>query len=121
MTRIALILCASLSTLAACSIPSSEPSFDSTNPADRTRAIAGAARNPDPQHLRGLIAELDSTDPAQRMFAIRTLQRLTGQTLGYRHSAPEAERAEAVERWVDWYQARSTDQDQTNPPSQTAG
>ena len=101
----ALLALATALPLAACSVPSSEASFDSTNPADRTRAMAQAGQNPTPKQVRGLITELDSEDPAQRMFAIRTLERLTGETRGFRHAAPEPERAEAVDRWVEWYES----------------
>jgi len=91
--------------LAACSVPSSEASFNSSNPADRTRAIAQAGQDPTPERVRGLITELESADPAQRMFAIRTLERLTGETRGFRHAAPEPDRAQAVDRWVEWYES----------------
>jgi hypothetical protein len=45
---------------------------------------------------------LDSDDPAARLVAIRALERITGQTLGYDHAGPEHERRLAVERWMEW-------------------
>ncbi|VAX40019.1 hypothetical protein MNBD_PLANCTO03-1271, partial [hydrothermal vent metagenome] len=38
-----------------------------------------------------------------RMVAILALERLTGETLGYDHAAVEAQREDAVARWVEWY------------------
>ncbi len=49
-----------------------------------------------------LVECLASDDPAVRLAAIGTLERLTGTTLGYRASAPPAERADAVQRWKAW-------------------
>lgn len=85
-----------------CSLPEPKTSFDSPNPAARTRAMARAARTGDTSHIPELIEMLDSDDPAVRMLAINTLERLTGQTLGYDHGAPPAERHRAIDRWVQW-------------------
>ena len=63
-------------------------------------AIANAARDGDRSALRRIIESLDSDDPAIRMLAISTLQRLTGQTMDYRPYDPPAQRQAAVERWV---------------------
>jgi len=38
---------------------------------------------------------------------IRALERLTGQTRGYRHSDPAPVREEAIERWVLWWRTAS--------------
>lgn len=58
----------------------------------------------DQSKIPELIAALDSDDSAVRLTAIRTLERLTGQTLGYDHAAAEAERRAATDRWVEWYE-----------------
>jgi hypothetical protein len=47
------------------------------------------------------------------VFAIHTLEQLTGQTLGYDHAAPRQERAEAIRRWADWYARHQQDPPQT--------
>lgn len=87
----------------ACGGCSSPPGgFDSPDPAARTHAIAEAARTEDAAAIPELIALLDSDDAAVRLLSIRTLERLTGRTMGYEHYAPEAERREAVRRWVAW-------------------
>lgn len=49
-----------------------------------------------------LIRQLESNDPAARLFAIRTLEALTGETLGYDYAGHPWERSEAVARWTAW-------------------
>jgi hypothetical protein len=76
--------------------------FDSPEPGKRIEAATEAARRRDTGAIRPLISMLDSDDPAARMVAIRALERITGQTHGYDHAAPEDERRRAVERWMEW-------------------
>lgn len=76
--------------------------FDSPEPAARITAAVEAADRGDRSAIPALIGLLDSDDPATRLVAIRSLERLTGETLGYDHAALEAQREEAVLRWVDW-------------------
>ncbi|MCL4742188.1 MAG: hypothetical protein KJZ54_08290 [Phycisphaerales bacterium] len=77
--------------------------FDSPEPAARLDAAAKAAREGDLGSLAELIRMLESSDPASRLAAIRALERLTGETMGYDHAGSVPERAEAVERWWVWY------------------
>lgn len=77
--------------------------FDSPEPAARIEAAVEAAESGDTSAIPDLIVLLDSDDPATRLVAIRSLERLTGQTLGYDHAAPRPEREEAVARWVEWH------------------
>lgn len=76
--------------------------FDSPEPGKRIEAAARAAETGDRTAVRPLISMLDSDDPAARLVAIRALERITGRTLGYDHASPEAQRREAVERWISW-------------------
>jgi HEAT repeat protein len=78
--------------------------FDSPEPAARIEAAVEAADRGDRGAIPDLIALLESDDPATRLVAIRSLERLTGETLGYDHAAGEYEREEAVERWVEWHE-----------------
>ena len=82
-------------------------SFDSTDPQARTIALARAAADPEDSDIPEMITLLGSIDPAQRMLAIRGLERQTGQTLGYVHYGPEPERRAAQQRWVSWWAERS--------------
>ncbi len=88
--------------LVGCADPDKNVSFAAADPASRIRAIQAAGQAEDPAAIPDLIETLDSDDPMQRMLAIRMLERMTGQTLGYDHAAPFWERNKAVERWVAW-------------------
>lgn len=89
--------------LAGCSVPPRETGFDSSDPMARLSALRDAVARGDRDSIPQLISMLGSDDPALRMFAIRSLEDFTGQTLGYDHAGPEAERDAAIERWVDWW------------------
>jgi len=95
----ALILAAPL-LLPACAPPASRGGFESGNPSARFYAIEQAVRQQDLAATVQITASLDSDDPVERLLAIEALERLTGETLGYRHDAPRHERDEAVRRWI---------------------
>jgi hypothetical protein len=90
--------------LAACAQPPG--GFDSPVPSERIRAASAAAERGDQSSIPDLIRLLESDDPLVRMTSIRALERLTGQTLGYEHSAPEPQRQEAIARWAAWHEGR---------------
>lgn len=94
-------LAASLCGAGACSSP--PRGFSSPDPGARLDAIVDAAAVKDPGAIRPLITLLESDDPAVRLAAIRTLERITGETLGYEFSAPAWKRREQVDRWEAWY------------------
>jgi hypothetical protein len=52
--------------------------------------------------VRQLVKDLDSDDPAVRLFAIHALQDLTGQRYGYDYFADEVQRQAALLRWQEW-------------------
>ncbi len=103
-----------LPALSGCSDPGGVVGFNEDDPAARMRAVRKAAQERDQDAIKPLIQRLESDDPAERLVAIRTLERLTGQTLGYDHAASRVERAAAVQRWTDWYAERH------QPPPQNA-
>jgi len=76
--------------------------FRSVDPSERTAAAAAAAEAGDLSAVGDLVRMLDSSDAAARMVAIASLERLTGERLGYEATAPRAQRDEAVERWVEY-------------------
>lgn len=82
------------------------PSFDSPEPAARNAAIVRAAETRDRESVDELIAMLGSDDPATRVLAIRTLERITGETNDYDPHADDLSRAAAVRRWHGWYNAQ---------------
>ncbi len=90
--------------------PSAKTAFDSPAPSKRLDAIVDAAAKNDRSSFRPLVDMLGSDDPAERMLAIRTLERLTDQTFGYRHQDPEWKRLESVNRWEQWLESTETAQ-----------
>lgn len=76
--------------------------FDAAAPEGRLDAIVRAAREKDRSAVPDLVVQLESDDPAVRTLAITALEHITGETLGYRQEAPEAERRVAVDRWQQW-------------------
>lgn len=89
--------------LAACTKPIPR-GYRSHDPTGRIEAMLETAATGDRSKIPQLIGELDSDDSAVRFTAIGTLERLTGQTLGYDYAAPERERRAATDRWVEWYE-----------------
>lgn len=95
--------------LAGCGGSGQNPSFETGGPIGRTKAIGDAAARGDQNAIPDLIESLWSADPAERMLAIRALESMTGETLGYGFSDPEPKRTAAADRWVSWWRAESSD------------
>ncbi len=83
-------------------LPETKPGFDSPAPSKRLDAIVQASELEDIESLVKLVEKLRSHAPAERMFAIRSLEIRTGQTLGYDHAAEHWQRIEAYNRWLEW-------------------
>jgi hypothetical protein len=110
-----------LLTLCACGPPAIRGGFDSDNPAAKMYAIEYAARAGDHDAVEHIIRQLDSDDPAVRMLAIGALERLTGETHGYRHFDHPLERRKAIRRWVAWTQGDASDAIGSEQRSQIGG
>src|SRR5262249_45948805 len=82
---------------------------DSPEPPERLAAVTAAGRTEDRTAIPHLIESLYHDDPVVRLAAIRTLEQLTGQTLGYDYAGPEWERRERAAAWVEWYRRQSPD------------
>ena len=78
--------------------------FTSAYPQDRLAAIAEARKTNDPAAVMPLISLLNSDDPLVRLVASDTLFRITGEDMGYDYAQPRADRQEAIDRWIDWYE-----------------
>ncbi|PCI08794.1 hypothetical protein COB72_07550 [bacterium] len=87
-------------------IPASKPGFDSPAPSKRLDAIVDASGLEDNESLVRLVEKLRSAVPAERMFAIRSLEIRTGSTLGYHHAGHDWERIEAFGRWIEYLEAQ---------------
>ena len=89
-----------VSLAAACGCSPREPQrIGATDPTANIPAIQEAARENDRAAIPQLVRQLESDDPAVRFYAIEALQRLTGETFGYRFYDDADERRPAVERW----------------------
>jgi hypothetical protein len=77
------------------------------DPSVKIPAIKQAVRQGDADVVPQLVKDLDSDDPAVRLYAIEALERLTGQTFGYRYFDDERERAPALKRWQEWLSRRN--------------
>jgi hypothetical protein len=69
---------------------------------------------------RQLVADLDSDDPAVRLYAIHALEGLTGQRLGYEHYLDRDQRQPALKQWQQWLAEQEANlpasQPSTKPP-----
>jgi hypothetical protein len=65
-------------------------------------AIKAAAEARDRKAIPRLIADLDDNDSAIRFAAIYALERITGDTLGYRYYDDQDARKPALRRWQQW-------------------
>lgn len=99
------IACGAALLTGSCGPSATDAHFDSANPAARLYAIERAARTGDITAAAHLVEQLDSNDPAVRLLAIAALERLTGETYGYRHYDPAHLRRPAIRRWVEAVQS----------------
>jgi hypothetical protein len=85
-----------------CSAP--RPTIEVTNPdpSGKIPAMKKAVREHDLSVVRQLVKDLDSDDPAVRLFAIHALGELTGQRYGYDYYADEVQRKPALAQWQRW-------------------
>ena len=96
-----------LTAISGCATPPG--GWESPEPAARLDAITAAAKTGDRQAIPHLIESLQNDDPVVRLAAIRTLEQMTGQTLGYDYAAPEWQRRDRIAAWVDWYRGHRPD------------
>ena len=85
-----------------CSAPRGPIEVTNPDPSGKIPAMKKAVREHDMKVVRQLIKDLDSDDPAVRLFAIHTLHQLTGQRYGYDYFADDLERQPSIVRWRDW-------------------
>jgi len=86
-----------------CTPRATEAEFDSANPAAKLYAIQKAGQKRDADKIPALIEQLNSDDPAVRMYAIIALEKITGTRLNYSPYDPPWRRANAIERWAAAY------------------
>jgi hypothetical protein len=112
-----IVVCAgfgALASLGGCTPPATEGGFDAANPAAKLYAIQRAGLREDRSKIPQLVEQLDSDDPAVRLFAIEALERITGETRGYKPYDPPHRRTQAIDRWIEAYRP-------TDPPDSADG
>ena len=107
----------------ACSTPRPEKDVRNPDPAGKIPAYKEAVREKDRSAARQMVKDLDSDDPAIRMFAIVALRRLTGgDQLGYQYFDDHHQRRPAIKRWERWLAGERNEQrQQEQPQDATAG
>jgi hypothetical protein len=78
-----------------------EGGLGSPVPAARINAIDATSRVNDRSAIPQIVEALTSDDAAVRFTAIAALQRMTGETFGYRAEASTADRQKSVKLWVN--------------------
>ncbi|MBK8916038.1 MAG: HEAT repeat domain-containing protein [Phycisphaerales bacterium] len=99
MSRVVPLLLLLASIGGGCLPSGSSPKLNSPNARERAVAGVALANSGDRAAVHRLVPLLEDGDSAVRMMAILSLERLTGETLGYRYFDAETRRSEAVERW----------------------
>ncbi|MBY0309459.1 MAG: hypothetical protein K2Q09_12010 [Phycisphaerales bacterium] len=92
---------------AGCSGAHAPDTLNSGDPAGRMHAAALAAAAGDVSAEGALVQMLRSDDPAERMVAIGSLERLTGERMGYSPAGSPEARRQAVARWEAWLAGRA--------------
>jgi len=78
------------------------PSIKSPDPDRLVPAIKTDVSKGDRNAIPYMVKDLESDDPAVRMYAIDGLRRMTGQDFGYVYYAAPEDRKPALERWRLW-------------------
>jgi hypothetical protein len=95
--------------------PTTKPDFHSPEPGARNEAIIDAAASKNQAAIPDLVRMLQSDDGATRLLAIRTLERLTGETLGYDYASNLETRRAGIARWENYVRSNQTAESATIP------
>jgi hypothetical protein len=96
-----LILLLGLSSIA-CTASRPAPNVADADPTVKIAGIREAVARKDRSVLPALVQELDSDDPAVRLFAMEALQQFAGDRLGYEYYFDEEQRKPSLARWRQW-------------------
>jgi len=101
--------------IAACGRVEYRADLASTAPQERMLGISRSLEGLEPgdpipaEVYRSLVAMLRSADGAERLYAIGTLEELTGTRRGFDTLASRSEREQAVRAWEAWLSSGSVD------------
>jgi hypothetical protein len=87
---------------AGCIAPRPPLSVKDPDPSIKIPAMKVAVEKKDLVAACQMVRDLESDDPAVRLYAIEALYRLTGERFGYLFYADEDQREPAVKRWRQW-------------------
>ena len=76
--------------------------ISSVQPEVASKAMNTAAQKKSRLAIVPLVKRLYDEDPVMRLSAIRALQRITGEDMGYRSYEPQVKRMAAIKRWEAW-------------------
>ena len=96
---------------AGCTAPRPPLVVTNPDPSVKIPAYKKAVRAKDRAAVRQFVKDLDSDDPAVRLYAIDALRRMTGNTFGYRYYQSDEQRRPAVDKWNEWLAAREAAHD----------
>lgn len=85
-----------------CARPGWRQQLQSEDPLQRIDGAVSAAKADDRTAVPLLIDRLEDDDEAVRMYAILSLQRIAGTTLGYKYWADPVDRTHMAQRWRDY-------------------
>ena len=91
---------------AGCTAPRRPLVVSDPDPSVKIPAFKKAVGKKDRAAVRQLVADLESDDPAVRLFAIDALRRITGESFGYRYFDGDEQRQPAVGQWRRWLAGR---------------
>ena len=83
------------------------------DPSVRIQAVHTAGKTKAPKTVPYLVDRLTDSESDVRFYAIESLRRSTGETMGYKYYEPAPQRAEAVKRWREWLKEGRPEQDKT--------
>jgi hypothetical protein len=89
-----------------CSEPTGPKTVKSKDLDVKIPAMKHAVETKDQSAVPELVRDLDSDDPAVRLYSIQSLQRLTGEDFGYRYYDDREARKAALAKWQHWLEER---------------
>ena len=88
--------------ITACTAPQAPLLVSDPDPSVKIPATKLAVQNHDMSSVRQMIKDLESDDMAVRFYAFSGLEKLTGESFGYKYYEDEDQRALAVGKWKAW-------------------